>query len=1079
MEPPPSYSFLPPNSGKWATWFKDDLDSASSSSQRGKNKRTQEEEDRTKTSSNSRLRLDSHVCIYLPLPVALCRERLNNTASSFVPLFFFVSSSESIPTLSSFAVDPRLSNFHLHDSLRITCSVYLKPFSKEANSSFMAVQDKVIKRVRIAMEEPSHSDTQVIDLMSAVKELNGLNSQDLCRLLRDAENFTINYPTVKGLLLKIDIDKLARSLPLHLTAVLISSDRDETMFRYLLCGVRLLHSLCDLADRLPKFDQIFLDDVKVLEQLIDLVFYMLIVLSGYRQENHAFSHIYLLHSALVACNLYLLTGFISTKWQDIVNVLLAHPKVDIFMDAAFGSVRVVVRWLEITLVACYKEFSMGSNLTAEQVVYYLCQQCEASLQFLQSLCQQKLFKERLLKNKELCRKGSILFLAHSILKLNIQPSFPTRIVAAISRLKAKVLSILLSLCEAESLSYLDEVASSSQSLDLAKSFALEVFDLLKDAFGRDPRHLTSTERSYPMGLLQLNAMRLADIFSDDSNFRSYMTACFTKVLTAIISLSHEDFLSCWCSSNLSETEEDASLEYDIFAAVGWILDNISSPDLPNARILELQLTTKSMPCASYAHHRTSLFVKIIANLHCFVPNICEEQERNLFVFKVLECLQMDLSNLLRGFSFASDAPKAAIVSRNLSSLLSHAESLVPNFLNDEDVQLLRVFFSQLHSLMTSTGFGGNNVPGKFEESLSWDKFSKIINKHCQEAQSTGGCSPPLQVQETAKLNKKSGNLKEGMSENSAFPGSDQHTTRAENLNRQDQGEDKGIAGKTVLRGAIDMDKDAQNAETSGSDSSSAKGKNVIGRMDNGKPSKSIGHPPKVVVGETPEDEKVETVQRRKRKRNIMNDKQVKLIERALLDEPDMQRNAPSLQSWADKLSLHGSEVTPSQLKNWLNNRKARLARTAKDVRAVDVDNPGPDKPEQGSDSPNSLGDASNARKDLNLARIASGDNSEPSVAEVVNAGSQEFVCCNIGQYVVLVDMRGDKIGRGKVVQVNGKWHGKSLEESMTYVVDVCELKADKGLQLPYPSEATGTSFAEAETKLGVMRVLWDSHRILV
>lgn len=69
------------------------------------------------------------------------------------------------------------------------------------------------------------------------------------------------------------------------------------------------------------------------------------------------------------------------------------------MDAAFGSVRMVVRCLEITLVACYKDFSLESNLTSEQVVYYLCQQCEASLQFLQTLCQQKLFKERLLKNK--------------------------------------------------------------------------------------------------------------------------------------------------------------------------------------------------------------------------------------------------------------------------------------------------------------------------------------------------------------------------------------------------------------------------------------------------------------------------------------------------------------------------------------------------------------------------------------------------------------------------------------------------------------------------------------------------------
>lgn len=84
-----------------------------------------------------------------------------------------------------------------------------------------------------------------------------------------------------------------------------------------------------------------------------------------------------------------------------------------------------------------------------------------------------------------------------------------------------------------------------------------------------------------------------------------------------------DFLSTWCSSNLSETEEDASVEYDIFTTVGWILDNSSSMDLQNSTVLELNMKRNIMPSASYAHHRTSLFVKVIANLHCFVPDRCE------------------------------------------------------------------------------------------------------------------------------------------------------------------------------------------------------------------------------------------------------------------------------------------------------------------------------------------------------------------------------------------------------------------------------------------------------------------------
>jgi hypothetical protein len=97
----------------------------------------------------------------------------------------------------------------------------------------------------------------------------------------------------------------------------------------------------------------------------------------------------------------------------------------------------------------------------------------------------------------------------------------------------------------------------------------------------------------------------------------------TKVLTAIFSLPDGEFLSSWCSSNLPLREEDASVEYDSFTAAGWLLDKRSLMGLPNGTNLEFTLNPNSMPQGSYEHQRTSLFVKVIANLHCFVPNICE------------------------------------------------------------------------------------------------------------------------------------------------------------------------------------------------------------------------------------------------------------------------------------------------------------------------------------------------------------------------------------------------------------------------------------------------------------------------
>ncbi|XP_057434375.1 uncharacterized protein LOC130727287 [Lotus japonicus] len=165
-------------------------------------------------------------------------------------------------------------------------------------------------------------------------------------------------------------------------------------------------------------------------------------------------------------------------------------------------------------------------------------------------------------------------------------------------------------------------------------------------------------------------------------------------------------------------------------------------------------------------------LRIIANLHCLVPNICEAQEMNLFVLRVLEYLQMDLSNLLPGFSFASDVPKAASVSKNLRPLLSYAESLITNFLNEEDVHLLRVLLGESQSLFTSPGIGRNEVQDNELEELSWDKFSQLVNKHYQEAHSVVRCSSLIQ-EEPSVLGKKGGKLKERMSETSLCPSTGQ------------------------------------------------------------------------------------------------------------------------------------------------------------------------------------------------------------------------------------------------------------------------------------------------------------------
>lgn len=73
-------------------------------------------------------------------------------------------------------------------------------------------------------------------------------------------------------------------------------------------------------------------------------------------------------------------------------------QVDIFMDVAFDAVHVDIRFLSAKLLALNNDVLTDKAL-AEKIVKHICYQCEASLQFILSLCQQKMFRDRILSNK--------------------------------------------------------------------------------------------------------------------------------------------------------------------------------------------------------------------------------------------------------------------------------------------------------------------------------------------------------------------------------------------------------------------------------------------------------------------------------------------------------------------------------------------------------------------------------------------------------------------------------------------------------------------------------------------------------
>uniref|UniRef100_A0A0D3G435 Uncharacterized protein n=1 Tax=Oryza barthii TaxID=65489 RepID=A0A0D3G435_9ORYZ len=838
----------------------------------------------------------------------------------------------------------------------------------------------------------------MIDMVSVIEELSGLTSRELGEMLKESENFVLQEKTEDGGTKQVDMEKLVSSLPLHLLAVCLELERGSDL-AYVLRGMRFLHSLSELAARHTRLEQVLLDDVKLSEQVMDLIFFVLSILS---------------------------------HWK----------KVDIFMDVAFDSLHDDVRSLSHRLsTLSTNTFPVGpfdSRLT-----HFICQQCEASLQFLLLLCQQKLFRDRILKNKELSRNGGILSLSRSILKLGVPECLKGSIdiAASMSRLKAKILSILLQLCEAETVSYLDEVATSPKSMQLGQTLALEVLDLLKTAFGRKQKlTLDSHDKSYPMGSVLISALRLVDVFSDDSNFRSSFITNTIPFLTQILAIPHDEFVSNWCSVNLPVIEEDANLDYDPFGAA------------------ELALAAA-------------------------------EQERDLFLQKFQKYLVSGNPRSSVDHPASADL-KATTVCRNLGSLSEYARSLIPNnLLNEEDVQLLSEFAYKLQTWCKSHVGQSTSQAVKIDPtSESKEDFKPLQHPLI-----------PSTVVPDSSINNLPKNMEEptptNMEEPAPTPSTKQEGNARDETPRSTVASNGGFLQNSVGQDLVHLGVARTSSGFLGGGTSTSTG-SLRCKMDLDPASSSMDHfktPDRKESG-LQDDEKGDTHmyderQPKRRKRTIMNDRQINEIEKALIDEPEMHKNAALLQAWSEKLSGQGSEIT-------LNNRKAKLARIAKE-RGVLSEGENADKPSTPAtphhcDSSESAGEESylppaRVMSALGISkgsRFVSPDGNETTSQAEFNQNimlSRPFTrsfSFEPGRLVSLIDNDGKEVGRGKIFQVEGRLQGKALTDTRVCIVDVIELKIEKWRELPHPSEASGRTFQEAESRNGgVMRVAWDVIRL--
>ncbi|XP_021995724.2 nodulin homeobox-like [Helianthus annuus] len=471
-----------------------------------------------------------------------------------------------------------------------------------------------------------------LDLTSAVKKLHVLSSKDLGKLIRDAKNGIIKY-TINGSSIEINVENLGRLLVQHIKDIVPSLKPDEQHFKNLLSGLKLLHTLCDIASHHSTLARVFVEDMVVQQEMLNTIFNMIRALSQLGKKINGLSQM-VLYSALLSNSMYLLKAFISSEWKDIADVLLAHPEVVDFTTAALTAVRLTINLLQAKpTTQC-----INSRMQSNNEVYCLFHLCESSVQFIQSLCKQLLFRERLVEKKELCGGGAVFRLVQDTLNL---PQHDDPILeSVVNRLKAKVLSIMLLLCQAESSSFVDMASSTPQSKGFAQATVLKVIEELDTMCDGDLKSQTN-------GLLLLNAMKLTEIFSGASGFKIFIVRNLTELLTRVLSQPQREFLSTWCSYDPEPAEEEIVVDFNPTLAAGHVLGLTSEFNVQHSTWSNCQA-----PQTPYAIQRSSLLVQVLANLTCY-----PEEDNAGFINGFLECLQTESSELPGGAADRTDAAR--------------------------------------------------------------------------------------------------------------------------------------------------------------------------------------------------------------------------------------------------------------------------------------------------------------------------------------------------------------------------------------------------------------------------------------
>ncbi|KAK9811831.1 hypothetical protein WJX72_010937 [[Myrmecia] bisecta] len=435
------------------------------------------------------------------------------------------------------------------------------------------------RQVRLARHEAAvREHSKILDVFKCVERLYATTLT--ARSVKHNNTLQISRHSYQGGIKdSVDVERLTNALPLHLLACLLaqqpSGDAEggwaeevtpteltpTHWAEYQARGLGLLGKLCQLAEQTPALRSRLEQD-----QIVDLVTMVLLTMAGPEAEasvvaaaegapriQEALRRAALVQAALetLICGLQPSAdlGLMRVSWQGLCKRLFAHPRLPLFLDAAFDAVRTLLRMVRAALLPSPQQ------ATPKQI-YDLATYAGISMEYLASLCACPLFYYRMVLHDASC--AAPLRLIVSGLQLHDPPLAPSPVrdpqltstasaKGSSELLSARSMALLLMLCQYDETPFLDQVGSAEhpESRRLCKAATERILEYAGGVLTRPP------VADVPVALvgegqMSINALHMTETLADDGNVRKTAMEWLAAPLAQLLLMEREAFQSAWC-----------------------------------------------------------------------------------------------------------------------------------------------------------------------------------------------------------------------------------------------------------------------------------------------------------------------------------------------------------------------------------------------------------------------------------------------------------------------------------------------------------------------------------------------------